>query len=95
MRKKESGWKNHRLKGRGLRFLALFPPLTEQIKRDIMKKKSTVVGKVAKMESVKHEGAKVYIYTRVSTDKQVDGYSRIRMRENPVRVFREDRAFSR
>ncbi len=27
------------------------------------------------MGSVKHEGAKVYIYTRVSTDKQVDGYS--------------------
>ena len=37
------------------------------------------------MESVKHEGAKVYIYTRVSTDKQVDGYSLDAQRDEIVR----------
>ena len=37
------------------------------------------------MESVKHEGAKVYIYTRVSTDKQVDGYSLDAQKDEIVR----------
>ncbi len=37
------------------------------------------------MESVKHEGAKVYIYTRVSTAMQVDGFSLDAQREEIMR----------
>ena len=37
------------------------------------------------MENVKHEGAKVYIYTRVSTAMQVDGFSLDAQRDEIVR----------
>ena len=46
----------------------------------------SVVRKVGKyMRETTHEGAKVYIYTRVSTAMQVDGYSLDAQRDEIMR----------
>ena len=63
--------------GKKQRFLSIFTfsALTNKGKHDIIAV-TTVSRKVGKnMEDTKHTGAKVYIYTRVSTAMQVDGYS--------------------